>query len=403
MPLAISIVSPFLSINDSILVPRIITVLFTLASSIIIFEIVKNYYDKRAAFISAILFIFSFQTIRFGTRFYLDAYGVFFFLLSIYLTKKNRLSFAGLSFALAMLSREIWLGMYPFMIIYLFKERKSIARFLLWSAIPMLIFVVFIHMTIGLDAYMNRSGFAQEASYVSSNLYQTPISLTQSWIEFLVIQAVTTLGFLAWVWKKRDNLLILIIPQFLLMSLTQGFISNGAMTQYAMWLQATMALLAGPGLLILEKKYFGKYNFKTLILLILILQFFLFSYLASVLSLRGAIGVHDFGYWYDEQVMTLLNQKAKNESIAGLHGAFIKDAGKWIWRERNVRNILELEPDWYVIVEPQLIKFKTEPKNVKEVELYNIGPYIVLHSHPNGHLGDLIEPNEKFSKWALRE
>lgn len=400
MPLAFLINSPFLSINDSIFVPRLISTLLAIGSALIIFEIVKTYSDERAAFISAMLFIFSFQTIRFGTRFYLDIYGVFFFLLSIYLIKKNKSNLAGFSFALAMLSREIWLPLYPFVIIYLWKERKSLNSFILYSAIPILIFIISVYSTSGLNYYFSRSGFSQ-VSYLQ-NIYQIPVYLTQSWSEFLVIHIITIIGFVSWILSKKDNLLVLILPQFLIISLIEGFVYNGAFTQYAMGLQASLTLLAGPGLLKIWKGYFRRYQLQPLLLSILILQFLVFSYLATALSLRGAIGVHDFGYWYDEQVIALLNEKATNETIVGLHGAFVKDAKNWTWGERNVDKILELEPDWYVIVEPQLIRFKTEPQDIREVELYRIGPYIILHSNPRGHLHELIEPSNEFKMWMLR-
>ncbi|NYZ79018.1 hypothetical protein H0N99_02620, partial [Candidatus Micrarchaeota archaeon] len=219
---------------------------------------------------------------------------------------------------------------------------------------------------------------------------------------FLIVQIITVVGFISWVWNKRDNLLILILPQFLIISLIQGFIYNGALTQYSMGLQASMALLAGPGIVWIWKKYFQKYPLNISLFSVLILQFLLFSYLATILSLRGAIGVHDFGYWYDGEVIALLNQKASNETIAGLHGAFIKDAKEWVWYERDVDKVLEMEPDWYIIVEPKLIDFKTKPENIKEVEVYKIGPYIVLHSHPRGHLHELIEPNKEFKEWTFR-
>lgn len=330
MPFAILIVSPFLSISDSIFIPRIISVIFALASAVLIFEIVRLYSDEKAAFISAMLFIFSFQTIRFATRFYLDIYGVFFFLLFIYLIKRNKLNLAGLSFALAMLSRELWFPLYPFVIIYLWRVKKSIKQFVVSSIIPLLLFGIFVYLTSGFGTYLNNSRFSQLSS-LPSNLYQIPIYLIQSWAEFLVIQIITVVGFVSYILDKRDDLLILILPQFLILSLVQGFIYNGALTQYPMGLQASLALLAGPGILKIWKKYLKKYSLQQLLISILIIEFLLFSYLATVLSLRGAIGVNDFGYWYDQEVITLLNQKAKNETIVGFHGAFIKDAKEWVW------------------------------------------------------------------------
>jgi len=401
MPLAILIVSPFLLLNDSIFTPRLISVLFSIASAIIISEIVKLYSDEKAAFISSLLFIFSFQTIRFGTRFYLDAYGVFFFLLSIYFIKKMKMGTSGLSFGLVLLSREIWFGLYPFMILYSWRK-KSTQSFLVWSLLPLVLFAFFINYTVGFEAYFENSGFAQTSRYISANIYKIPLLLIQSWVEFSIIHIITIFGFVYWFIHKKDDLIFLILPQFLVLTLVPGFILNGAFTQYVMGLQASMALFAGPGISLFWKKYIRKYPLELTVILILLLQLLLFSYLATVLSLRGAIGVHDFGYWYDEEVITLLNQKAVNESIAGLHGAFIKDTKEWFWPERNVEMVLEKEPDWYVVVEPQVIKFKTDPSNIKDVEVYYIGHYIILHSNPRGHLHELIESNEEFNEWMLR-
>jgi len=402
MPLAILIVSPLLRLNDSILVPRIISALTAIASAILIFEIVKNYSNNQAAFISAILFIFSFQTIRFATRSYLDIYGTFFFLLSFYLIQKDRRGLAGFSFALAMLSRELWFALYPFMMLYLWKRNKAVREFIVWSVLPIVVFFAYIHITVGIVTYLTYSGFAQSSYYLAGNLQEAPLYLIQSWAEFLIVQIITFIGFVGWVWNKRNDILIIILPQFLIVSLIEGFIYNGALTQYTIGLQASMALLAGPGILQVWKKYFKTYRLEPLLVSLLILQFLIFSCLATALSFRGALGIHDFGYWYDEEVIGLLNQKASNETIAGLHGAFIKNAKDWVWLDRYVDRILEVEPDWYVIVEPQTVKFKTDPSNIKEVELYKIGPYIVLHSNPRGHLHELIEPNEEFSKWAFR-
>ena len=401
VPFAMLLVSPFLALSDSIFVPRIISFLFALASTMLIFEIVKSYSDEQSAFVSAILFIFSFQTIRFATRFYLDIYGVFFFLFSVYLIKQKKVGLAGLSFAFAMLSREIWFGLYPFMLIYLLRDKKPLKSFIAWSAAPVLAFLVIVQLTVGLSVYLGNSAFAQNLA-LQKDLSQIPTYLIQSWVEFLIVQIITVIGFAYQIREKKDDLLILILPQFLILSSIQSFILNGALTQYAMGLQASMALLGGPGITAIWKRHFRRYPLESSLILILILQFLLFSYMATALSLRGAIGIHDFGYWYDEKVISLLNEKAKNQTIVGLHGAFISNAKEWVWGERNVDKILGMEPDWYVIVEPQLINFKTEPENVKEVEVYRIGPYIILHSQPRGHLHELVEPNREFSQWAFR-
>jgi len=401
MPLAFLIVSPLLLINDSIFVPRVISAILAIASALLIFEIVKLHSKEEAAFISSMLFIFSFQTIRFGTRFYLDIYGVFFFLLTIYFIKKNRIRLAGLSFAFAILSRELWLGLYPFMLLYVWRDRKPARQFFLLSIIPLILFLAYLQLTSGIGTYLSNSGFSQVSS-IPDDLPDIPRYLFQSWGEFFVIHFLTVVGFILWVMYERDGFLLLILPQFLLVSLVQGFILNGALTQYAMGLQASMALTAGPGIWAIWKKYMKGHSLKTWFLGALLLQFFLFSYLATVLSLRGALGMHDFGYWYDEKVISLLNREANNETIAGFHGAFIKNAGEWIWWERGVSYIVKREPDWYVVVEPQLITFKAQPQDIKEVELYKVGPYIVFHSNPRGHLNELIEPNKNFSKWVLR-
>jgi len=61
----------------------------------------------------------------------------------------------------------------------------------------------------------------------------------------------------------------------------------------------------------------------------------------------------------------------------------------------------QLEPDWFV-ADANLIQLKEDPGLVPEVEMYRMGFYRVFHSHPRGHLKEVIEP-AKFKKWKFRE
>lgn len=409
-PLPFIINALFLFFNEHIFVSRIVSSLFSLGTAVLIFYIARMLYGENPALAGSLLFLFSFHTLRFGTRFYLDIYGTFFFVLAVYFLLRERVALSEFAYALAILGREMWLGMLPFILFFAWRKKYSLRRFTLFMALPFVPFFAYVVAGPGLKYLFSVFSVVGILKYYVQNLNVDFIfKLLRSWSEFAVVQAIVLAGFLYAAKEDRKNreLLILILPQFVLVSLIAGFLINGALTQYPLGLQASLSIFAGAGLAMLWDKYakprlkMGRDLFLPVLFAVLAAQLLVFNYLATALSASGAVGVYDLGYKYDAEVIDLLNEKAKGEVIVGMHGAFVKDAAKWEWVERNVSRALEIELDWFVTYS-NLVKFKQGAESVKEVEVYRIGPYVALHSHPRGYMKEVVEPAQ-YRKWKLRE
>ena|GEM_PF-914539 len=426
------ITAPFLSINSHIFIARFVSALFTIGCSIMIFLLVRgNTKDEKAAFISSILFIFSLNTLRFGGRFYLDPYGLFFFLLSLFLITNDKLfpsppplphgerikvrgnsdvfkiALSGITAGLSILGRELWLGVYPFYLIYLWKKRKSVLRFFIFSILPFIPFLIYVFVGPGFSYFLKVQAVLwnlKDLLVVGGKGELVP-QLFHSWVEFFLLHILTIIGAIWSIKSKRcdTDLLILILPQFLILSMVNGFITNGAFTQYPLGLQAGLALLAGPGILDGTSRLIRWFNKKIspvfLILCVIIAQFIILNILATKVSSHGSFGIHALGWWNDKKVIDLLNEGARGEVIVGEHGAFVKGALKWIWVDRDIVRAIEIEPDWLVTYPNRVRITGEEPDKVK---VYHIGPYLVLHSHPPGHMKDVIAPVD-FPKWRFRK
>lgn len=403
MPLVLLLYAPVLSLTENILAARLLTGLMTIGSALLIFLIAKEVFqDEKPALAGSLLFLLSFHTLRFGGRFYSDPYGLFFFILALYLVTLNRTGAGSVSAILAIIARDTWIPIYPFLLLYVYLTGRDTRRFLLFSAVPVAIFLAVLQSTIGLKVFLPRSVISGTIQYLFASLATDAGALTigiaQGWLEFGVVQAVTLVGLLAALrYDSRSRpLALLILPQFFTLSITGGFIVNGAMTQYVLPLQASMALVAGQGLYVIWGRFGKREGFLPALAVLLIAQTLAFNYAATSLSLSGAKGVYDLGYSYDREIISLLEGRAQGETIVGIHGAFVKEAREWQWVERNVSAAIEYNPDWYITF-PYLLRFK----ETEGFEAYHIGPYVVIHTPPGRRLGDLIEPVE-FKKWKLR-
>ena len=393
MPLPMLIVAPFLRINESFLIPRFIAGIFTLLSAYLICRIISLRYGE-GCIEGALIFLFSFYALRFGNRFYLDIFGTFFFLLAIYFIEKNEMGKAGVSSVLAILGRDLWVPVYPFFYIYLRREGKDIKKFALTSLILILPTITIVYL-MGLERYALFKCLKISYDFILENGKKIILIALQSWLEFAVVSTIAILGVL--LARKSDNLMILIFPQVLVLSLFRNFLFYGALTQYPIGLIATLSILAPLGLKRLWEKYIKRGEFTRALIALLVFQFFVFNYLATSLSVHGAKGIYDLGYWYDRQVIDLLNERAEEgDLIIGVHGAFVEKA-RWRWVERNVSRGIELEPDW-------LVTYRTFVEVIgksKYVEIWEIGPYLIAHSEPRGHMHEVLKPR-KFKKWKYR-
>ena len=116
MPLPFILAGFFSLFGEQIFGVRVIAALFTIGCAYLIFLIAERLYSKEVALISSLLFLLSFQALRFGGRFYLDQFGAFFFLLALFCLLQKRFFLSGIFSVLMVLGREYWVGVYPFFV-----------------------------------------------------------------------------------------------------------------------------------------------------------------------------------------------------------------------------------------------------------------------------------------------
>jgi 4-amino-4-deoxy-L-arabinose transferase-like glycosyltransferase len=402
LPLPFFVVAPFFRAYGHPFTGRLVTAAFSIGSALLIFWIARKVFDDRAGYAGSLLFLFSFHTLKFGSRFYSDPYGAFFFLLTVYFLASRKAGAAGFSAGFSILGRDLWIPLYPFYLIYLKRKNQSIGRFVSGSILPFLPFVLLLSLTYDIGDFAKQSVVLATAENLYGSLVygKLGVLLTQmlrGWFEFTMVQILVLMGaFALLLRRKSEDLGVLVLPQFLIVSIVPGFLSNGGLTQYLIGLQASLAMLGGAGWGMLWDRHarprlkIHRDLFLPVLLLVLAAQFLAFQFLATSISRTGMVGVYDLGYRYDREIIDLLNREARGEVIVGIHGAFVEGAAEWIWVERNVTKGLEIEPDWF-ITEKHWIRRKAGYGKVPEVEAYSIGPYVVLHSHPRGHMKEAVE------------
>ncbi len=402
--LAFLIASPLIHLSADtyvqIMLPRLLTAVITTLSALLIYKISEKFYGEKAALLSSILFLLSFNTLRFGARYNLEPFGLFFALLGIYLFIRGRFLLSGTSTALAFAAREMWLLYCPFYMVYVWKSKRDVfLKVLLPSAIIVLLNLAWIHLLKTGPKPITESA----ANYLLSQKFDFISILIRNWAESFIAHFFTIVGFVYGVYKDRNHrdILFLILPPLLTLNLIPGFIVNGPFERYFLGPQALLSIVAGFGLLRLVEgiKERLNLNLNTIILIItlLILHGVVLSYGVYELSEIGADSTYDFGFWYDKRIIDILNENAEGEFIAGTpHGAFVKNA-TWVWTERNVAKAIALNPDWLVTY-----KAWVEVENQSNVTIYYVGPYILIHSHPRGYIDQSLRPSD-FGFWKLRK
>ncbi|NIR12895.1 MAG: hypothetical protein GWN86_02635, partial [Desulfobacterales bacterium] len=120
------LVAGVLQISNHLFTARIISSLFTLGSAVLIFLIGEAWWGGRAGSAGALIYLFSFHALRFGSRYLLEGYGSFFFLLTVYLLQRHRVGMAGLFSILPLLCTEVWIPVYPFYWLYVHRRKESL-------------------------------------------------------------------------------------------------------------------------------------------------------------------------------------------------------------------------------------------------------------------------------------
>ncbi|MBI5586902.1 MAG: DUF2079 domain-containing protein [Deltaproteobacteria bacterium] len=405
MPLAFYIVAPFLKLSAHIFTARAVSSFFTIASAVLIFLICRKRAGADEALISALLFIFSFQVLRFGGRYYLDQYGLFFFLLSLYLLHEERFFISGTVAVTAVAAREYWAGVYPFLLLYLgLRDRRALPGFILTAAAVTLFFTlytVYSKDSYGLWRYLAGGAALDNIKASVSGVVAYP--LARGWVEFSVLNILTLAGFFA-AFRIDKSHIVIVIPQVIVISLIHGFVLEGGVTQYPLALIGTLAVYSGPGLKNLYDRLIGPINgrqrFKSVVLLVVAAQFVFFNAFSTAVSLHKNLGVYGFGYGDDREVISILNREAKGEFIHGIWGAFVEKRGRWDWTDYLVQEAVEKDPDWLVTYD-NYVEVIGGQNGSAGFTVYRVGPYVMIHSRHRGPLKGFVR-SKVFPKWTLR-
>ncbi len=436
MPLPFYIVAPFLRLSAHIFTARAVSSAFTIACAVLVFRIARKDSGEDPALIASILFLLSFQALRFGGRYYLDQYGLFFFLLTLYLAGKGRFIYAGASAVLAIAAREYWFGVYPFLLLYaagdeaaggkravagevgqtgvktrppVFKGRIRNGLFL---ALPAVVVAAVVLLIVFSDRHVHynliRTYVLDGAAYKNIIVTGAPgylSRLARGWAEFALVNAVAVAGFFASSRRGKHRVLLLVIPQVVLVSLVHGFAVSGGVTQYPMAVLATLCAFSGTGLKrlygALSAPFLNRYGFLKASLAISCAQFLALNVLSTAVTLHKNTLVWGLGYRDDREVISILRRSARGESINGFWGAFVDDRRSWDWTDFHIDKALEKDPDWLVTFS-NYVDILPQKNGVTQLEVYNIGPYVMIHSLKRGGMKEAVR-QRYHPRWAFRK
>jgi 4-amino-4-deoxy-L-arabinose transferase-like glycosyltransferase len=118
--------------GTSLLVGKSLSLITSTLSVFLIYLIIKELYDEKSGFLSAIIFLVTPAFLSFSTMGHGMWETVLFVLLSTYLMIKNKLKFAGTIFVVAILFRYLALLYLPFLLVLLYLRKQKVKTFFLW-------------------------------------------------------------------------------------------------------------------------------------------------------------------------------------------------------------------------------------------------------------------------------
>lgn len=396
----------FKSVDLRVFLPRIATSLITLLNLLLIYEIAKRHYGKEAGFLSSLIFLLSFVALRYGARYTLEPWGVFFILLAIYYFDEKPL-LSAFSVGLAFCARETWLTTYPFFLVYAWrKNRRKFLKILGVSALPVALNFLFMA---SINLYKSPLGYNTRDT-LSWGLSGILGHALRGWLEFLIGYPLIVVGFIYGILKdsKNRDLLWLILPSILTLNGVNGFLLNGPFERYTFGPLALMSIFSGYGMIKLYENLKPKIkpiNILTIekwVALFLIAQFVFFNAAVLKLSDIGAKGIQDYGYWYDREVFRILEENANpDEFFVGTPHPPLLGFENWKWADRNIQKAIELNPDWLITFE-SWVNFRENPHEIDELEIYSIGPYLAIHAKEKGAIKKYVVSSD-LKLWKFRK
>ncbi|MBI5827558.1 MAG: hypothetical protein HZB22_07525 [Deltaproteobacteria bacterium] len=227
--------------------------------------------------------------------------------------------------------------------------------------------------------------------------------IARGWAEFAVVNVVIVSGFLASI-RRGYRVLLLVVPQIVIISLVHGFVVSGGVTQYPMAVLATLCVFSGAGLKrlygALLAPFLNKYGFLNALLAISCAQFLTLNVVSTVVTLHKNTLVWGLGYKDDREVISILRNSARGESINGFWGAFVDDRRSWDWTDFHIDKAVEKDPDWLVTFS-NYVDILPQKNSATPLEIYNIGPYVMIHSRQKGGMKEAVRQRDH-PMWAFR-
>ena len=360
-------------IYNSLLAARVVSAVAVLVTAILIYSIKKD----DSTFISSMLYLTSFYTIRFGLRFYLDPFGGFFTIAAIYFLYKEKSHFVGIYSAIAIFSREMAAPLFPIFAALVYRRKLGMKKFLCGFIPITLLGVIWIYLaTKGIQsAIITNTSEVTFSSYLGiSSIY----SILEGWIQYALISPLVLIGILIERGGRRRPEFFVMVFSFLILSFVPGFVINGAATQYPYIFNTVACITAGSGLNTLYQRFSShRKGIIRIVVLVLVIQFAVQSYFATALTINNTIGVQDYGYWHDQELLSYMNKHYHGGKIySSTYDVFLDLtlAPNSKWLPQNITLALFDNPEWLITYKSYVI-VKSVPANVTIVD---IGPYLVI-------------------------
>jgi hypothetical protein len=397
--------APAFLLGNNLLWLRLVTALVTLGTAVMLYLAGSSMFTSKAGFSAAMLFLFSFQALRFGIRVVPDPFGSFFAMLSLWLLVKRKAGSSGAAFSLAAYSYQFWIPMYLVYALQAWRQKLSIRRFLagtiiIASVLQAMIFTQHTPSEI-LQAFV-KGGGPQYVSTASSSVTLGLGGILEGWLEFSVLSFIPLLGIaIGYASNRRRWLMWLIALQFLLVSLYPGFAVHGGTSHYPYGLVPLLALCGGAGFPIAWEIVTRRPNANRLyaaaLLCLLAGQVLVLNQMATSLSVRGVQGVYDLGYQYDLAAIDALKHMDRGGPMAGetAHGLLI-DPTRYDWG-----GSLDLNPTLFMGYKTDVI-FKDVANASSHLQIVEIGPYVIVQPRDGGRLSDYISVSTHGQVWLYR-
>lgn len=298
---------------------------------------------------------------------------------AIYFLYKEKSHFVGVYSALAVFGREMAAPLFPIFAILVYRKKMGLKKFLLGFLPVAVMGVLWIYLAAkGIRTAV--AGTASELTSVSTLGFNPTYSIAKGWLQYILISPVVFVGMLFARGGIGKSEFYPMVFSFLILSFVPGFVVNGAATEYPYIFNMIACLIAGVGL----KTAYDKLRPKSKAIIkvavaLLIVQFAVQSYLATALTVNHTIGLQDYGYWYDQELLSYMNKhydggKIYSSILDGLLDPRL--SANLVWDAQNMTPALIANPPWLITYSSYVIILQI-PTNAT---VAFIGPYVVVHS-----------------------